>query len=146
MLETKLKQTLLIDPAQILRKALKNEEVQSFILRSNRETLYNKGEDSEGESLGEYSPFTVELKKQKGQPFDRITLFDSGDFYRSFKLFIGSNYIEIQSDPVKEDGTDLLVEFGEDVLGLQEDQLDKLRDMLIPVMIKITKNETGITS
>ena len=37
--------------------------IKAFILRLNRQQLYNKGEDSKGESLGEYSPFTIEEKE-----------------------------------------------------------------------------------
>jgi len=133
-----------LDVNALLRKIVQKPEIKAFILRLNRQQLYNKGEDSKGESLGEYSPFTIEEKRSKGQPFDRITLFDSGEFYNSFYIKVSGNEIEILSDPIKDDGTNLLREFGEDILGLTEEDQDKLSEMIEPMLAaEILKFYTG---
>lgn len=51
-----------------------------------QDQLFEKGEDSEGKSLGEYSPFTVEIKQLKQQPTDRITLKDEGNYHESHRI------------------------------------------------------------
>ena len=49
--------------------------------------LYEKGENALGVSIDTYRPYaplTIEIKTMKGQPTDRVTLKDTGDFYESF--------------------------------------------------------------
>ena len=47
-----------------------------------REQLFS-GINAEGDPIEpEYSPRTVAIKKKKGQPTDRVTLRDTGDFYK----------------------------------------------------------------
>jgi len=52
--------------------------------------LFLDGVDSEGVQLskigGEYSPLTKDIKVSQGLPFDRVTLYNEGDFYRSFNF------------------------------------------------------------
>lgn len=75
------------------------------------------GNDSEGKEITPgYSPFTRMIKRAKGQPDDRVTLKDEGDFYQSFKL-------EAQKFPLMFDAKDsktpkLIEKYGEDIFGL----------------------------
>ena len=63
------------------------------ILDLNRETQLNEqGIDSKGRKLQEYRPFTIEIKKLIGQPYDRTTLFYSGKFYEGFTIQPLGNY------------------------------------------------------
>lgn len=82
--------------------------------------LFEQGEDGQGFSLGDYAPFTIEIKKSKNQRFDHITLKDTGDFYRSYKL---SAKGLITADPQKDD-TNLVREFGADILTLSDEGMD----------------------
>ena len=50
---------------------------------------------------GEYSPYTVMLKKEKGQITDHVTLKDTGEFYRSFKTYWDKSEIVITADTIK---------------------------------------------
>jgi len=99
--------------------------------------LYELGEDSFGKKLsgktiaigGEYTPFTKQLKQEKGQPTDRITLKDTGDFYMSFQVIPFSGGFTIEADGFKKGleggagNTDLFEEFGNDILGLNQQNL-----------------------
>jgi hypothetical protein len=61
---------------------------------------------------------------------DHITLIDTGEFYRSFKVSLSPDYdLLITSQPQKED-TNLIEQFGEDIIGLTDESLDKLRSMI----------------
>jgi len=74
------------------------EASEAEIVDANTEMLYS-GIDSEGKSLGEYAATTVEYKKKKGHPYDRITLKDEGDYYSNKKLVKkSSKYTVISSD------------------------------------------------
>ena len=94
------------------------------------EQLFEKGIDGLGKSLPSYSPVTIQLKKLKGQPFDRTTLRDSGDFHSSIKVKLQKDGIKIESDPIKED-TNLLEVYGEEILFLTEENLTEFRNVLL---------------
>lgn len=108
----------------------KNRKVQNYIIELNTiEQLYNKGIDSQGKSLGSYSPFTVKEKIKKGQPTDRVTLKDTGEFYKSFQIDLSGDDIIIEADTIKiawDGAQDLLDIYGDDILGLTNRSLDKL--------------------
>jgi len=89
--------------------------------------LFEKGEDGEGFSLGDYTPFTIEIKKSKNQRFDHITLKDTGDFYKSYKL---SSKGLITADPQKDD-TNLVDEFGADILTLSDEGQDIMIELFL---------------
>jgi hypothetical protein len=61
-------------------------------------------------------------KRKKGQPTDRVTLKDTGDFYSSFQVLPFKGGFIIDADPIKED-TNLFDRYGEDILGLNDENL-----------------------
>lgn len=62
-------------------------EIQEKIIDFVRESqLYEKGIDGKGERLEPYSAYTVALKKQKGEVYNRTTLLDTGDFYEGMYI------------------------------------------------------------
>ena len=92
------------------------------VIKINTEQqLYDKGENALKISLkikNPYKPRTVEIKKIKGQPSDRVTLNDTGAFYKSFKVIPRKNEVEIIATSVKTEH--LVKKYGEEILGLQE--------------------------
>lgn len=107
-----------------------NDNANVIIDNIVEDQMYDKGEDGLGRSLGEYSNFTKEFKTtiagQLGRDtkVDHITLRDTGAFHESINIKQTSKGIEIISDPIKDDGTNLLDEFGEEILFLSDDNLD----------------------
>lgn len=61
---------------------------EAYIIDMNAyEQLYKRGVNRMGVSIMDYrpySPYTIRYKKAVGQPYDRVTLRDEGDFYRGF--------------------------------------------------------------
>lgn len=120
---------------QIMLELSKDREVTDLIVELNtREQLYNKGVDSTGSNLedigGFYSFQTVIIKKEKGQPTDRVTLRDTGKFYDSWRVFLDSNHdFEISNDPIK-DGVNILDRWGKNVLGLTDESQAKFNDLV----------------
>lgn len=131
---------------QIIEEVLKDKGFQKFIISLNQnDQLFEQGIDSLGSSLGEYSPATIEGtsnflgKKEKGQRFDHITLLDTGEFYKSFKIKVQNGGFLIEADPRKEDGN-LFDDFGKEILGLTDENLqiviDAIREKIVPIIIE----------
>lgn len=139
----------------ILNKAINLDEVKAWyfaididlqnnIIKLNTiDQLFNDGIDSLGDSLGEYSPFTVELKKAKGQPTNRITLKDTGDFYKTFKVEVKDDSFFINANPIKDDNN-LFDDFGSEIVGLTEDNQKKISKTILDNTIKYIRKQLAI--
>lgn len=113
----------------------KDKIKEEIIYLNTQKQLFEKGVNSNGEDLAQvrgrgYSPTTVALKKAKGQPTDRVTLKDTGEFYRSWKVFVKRGSITIIADPFKED-TNLFSEWGIEILGLTDMSMRELKPLII---------------
>jgi len=127
-----------ITPKELLKQLFEDKEFTDLIIRLNTEGEQTSqliyGVNSKDESLsdigGEYSPYTVAIKKDKGQIIDWVTLKDTGFFYRSFQTYWDENAsgIRITADTIKEGGVDLISRWGEDIIGLDEQNIGVLRD------------------
>jgi len=130
-----------LDSNRLMFEVLKNDKkIQKEILDLNRwAQLFRKGIDSDGILLsdvrpkGGYTSYTIQLKREKLQRTDHVTLRDSGEFYDSFKLKVSNTFFEIDANPNK-DQTNLFDEWGEDVLGLTDESKDILTTKLIPLL------------
>ena len=125
------RQKPLLDPVKLFIKIGNEKDILEFVVRLNTEgeinsQLFELGVDSKGTRLedvgGEYSAFTIEEKLSKGQPIDRITLKDSGGFYKTWKVKADRTGFVFDVDPMKDD-TNLFNEWGEDIVGLMPENL-----------------------
>jgi hypothetical protein len=117
---------------ELLESLLKEKELRNYILDLNRiDQLFNQGIDSKGQSLGEYAASTIlgtskfKGKIEKGQPTDRVTLKDTGDFYKSFDILFEDDGFEITADENIDYVPKLLDTYGEDILGLTTESLQE---------------------
>jgi len=90
---------------------------------------------------GEYAPFTKDIKVHEGLPIDRVTLYQSGEFYQTFKFKqlktgfkLSANTIKI--DPNNGEVTDLIDRWGDNIIGLTNESLSKLGIEAIPYIIE----------
>lgn len=60
--------------------------------------MYEKGQDGTGKKLRPYSRYTIRYKISKGQPKDRTTLRDSGDFHASIQVTAYKDFYEVSSN------------------------------------------------
>lgn len=109
----------------IRRIILDNE---AYIIDMNaQEQLYERGINRLGVKISDYAPYaplTIEIKKAKGQPTNRVTLRDEGDFESSFYIEAGDTQFEIRaSDPKTEE---LIKKYGRQILGLTDENLEEL--------------------
>lgn len=123
------------------RKAL--EQNKEKIVELNVKQLNELGVNSLGiqiDTYAPYSPYTVYVKKQKGQPTDRVTLRDTGDFHRSFDVvFEPSSFYITATDSKTED---LVAKYGVNIFGLTaENRTDLTESYVVPEVIKNIRKE-----
>lgn len=83
---------------------LNNQYVRDWIINTIQERLFEKGQTASGKDLNTnnsargnvYATQTIIYKGQKGQPFNRVTLKDTGKFYNSFKVSVSKNELKIK--------------------------------------------------
>lgn len=128
-----------------MKVLFRDKEFRLFILNLNRfDQLEDRGIRADGRTLKEvggnaftasgYSPKTIEIKKEKGQSTENITLKDTGDFYKSFKLQLDDGKFLITANTLKED-TDLIKEWGEQILGLTNENVQETGNKAIAIII-----------
>jgi len=119
-----------------------DKTVQDEIIRLNTEDqLEEDGIDSKNRKLGDYTVYTKDLKRQKGQRIDHITLKDTGAFYESFRVLVNKSGITIIADDSSKYDVPLTKSFGLDILGLTEDNKEWLHDFLIERYHEFIKRE-----
>jgi hypothetical protein len=95
-----------------------------------QDQLFKQGIDGDGDIIGTYSEYTEMMNPEKvaGTPF---TLFDTGDFYESFILYIYKDAIEVDANPIKindkGEKENLFWKYGENIIALTGESMDKLR-------------------
>jgi hypothetical protein len=119
-----------------------DKDVQDEIIRINTEDqLEEEGIDSLGRKLGDYAPSTIAYKRRKGQRYDHVTLKDEGDFYNSFNVKVNVNEIIIDADDSSKYNKPLFEVWGVDVLGLTDDNMNYIKEMILENYIKFVLNE-----
>lgn len=104
---------------KVAQESVKKNE--GIITALNTANLYS-GKDANNKSLdaigGAYKPITVEIKKEKGQPYNRTTLRDTGDFYEGFFVDVKKDIWQVESEDSKRDK--LVERYGKDIFGNTE--------------------------
>lgn len=99
---------------------LENEYVITDM--NSEDQLYEQGINRLGVNIMDYAPYsplTIEIKKEKGQPYNRVTLRDEGDFEHSFYVEADTQQFTIKAADWKTE--DLIQRYGRQILGLTEE-------------------------
>lgn len=141
-----------IDIDELALEIAKTREFQKLVIQLNTEgqstsQLFELGEDSTGKKLsdigGDYSPFTLQKAAEEGKPkrsADHVDLKDTGAFYLTFSINPFKGGFRIEADPLK-DGTNLFDEWGKDIVGLQDQNLQIVIDYHINEFIERLNNK-----
>lgn len=111
---------------------LKNEDV--IVQMIARDQLYEEGIEGRGIPIMSYQPYTagtIKRKQKKGQPYDRVTLRDTGDFHSSLHVEFDEEgfYVTSSDDKAKY----LLARYGKTIFRLTDENLTELlRDYIRP--------------
>jgi len=129
-----------LDFGDVIFAVLNLDNIKELIIELKQERLYERGTDSNGASLGDYSDYTVEIKREKGQRYDHITLRDTGEFYESFTVTVVKDGIVLDANPNKEN-TNLFSEYGIDILGLDDFSFNIVKEQILVEMYQYIVNK-----
>jgi hypothetical protein len=134
ILGEQLRKVNLLSERVFWRTAFNDPSFTNYILDLIRnDQLFTKGIDETGEIIGYYSEWTEMMNPEKkaGTPY---TLKDTGAFYESMIIYIYDNLIEIDADPIKKnekgEETNLFYEYGEGIVGLTDENMEKVTTIL----------------
>lgn len=103
-----------------------HEEVQEALIEVSGEMItLNQGQMFIGvradgtEITPTYSDLTIELKEQKGQPSDRVTLHDTGEFWDD--MFAQINAADYELGSANEKTAKLEKKYGKKIFGLTKE-------------------------
>lgn len=119
------------------------EETKEYIADLNAEQMH-KGLKANGQEITPfYHNITVEKKIAKGQPFDRVTLFDTGAFYRG--IFAEIKKTGVYSFSTDEKAERLVKKYGKFIFGLSGPFKRVYRDEAFqPTFTKKRKEALGL--
>lgn len=115
---------------------------EAYIVDLNsQDQLFDQGVNRLGVSIMDYAPYspiTIEIKEAKGQPTDRVTLHDEGDFAMSFFIEVGEKSFEIKAGDWKTE--ELIKKYGRQILGLTDENISKvIWEFIYPDLLKQAK-------
>jgi hypothetical protein len=124
-----------------------DKSVQDFILDLNRlNQLFKSGVDANNELLGYYSPATEWITKGKSYQYgglsskktsaDHITLYDTGMFYKSFRVKVYKDGFIVYANSIVDDGSDLTEIYGQDIIGLTNESTQELYNKILPLVVQ----------
>ena len=125
-----------LDPNDVFIFVFSREEVLTFVEQLNKEQL-RSGFDSEGTSLksiSDYSPSYRTLKTRRGVSKDVVDLNFSGKFYDTIQAKYESGNLIIQGDTIK-DGKDLQGRWGNKLIGISAENIEKIREYVIRFVV-----------
>ena len=119
----------------VIEEALMEEDE---LIRINTDDQLFEGINADGVAIADYqpyTPYTKTLKEAKGQPTGRVTLFDTGDFYKGFKFDkVGTKIYPDSTDSKTER---LVKKYGEQIFGLTDENLQYFINIFLkPRMIE----------
>jgi hypothetical protein len=119
-------QKIKVDKDKIVLDIIEINEV--FTIDLNRKQLMSGIDGKGNEIVPEYSDFTFDVKIRVGQPADRVTLKDTGDFHASIFIDYGTKYIYFDAKDSKTN--DLIEKYGGSILGLTDKSIDLLKNKI----------------
>lgn len=134
----------------LINTILSRKEYQDFIINRNTQVqLFELNIDSQGVKLAAnrsgYTDNTLRISQEEGRPKrgrDRVDLHDTGEYYKSHAVDIGSlkdDYFTMISDAQKDD-TDLVDEWG-DILGLTDESMNALSVFILAEFLPLLLEE-----
>jgi hypothetical protein len=127
----KLRKVKLLSEALAWYDAMSYDTTKKIIDWIQKDQLTNKGIDSDGDLLGTYSFMTQILSGGRKKFGDHYTLNDTGAFYRGmFVVVLKDSFVVDSDEAVKEDGTNLFFKYGDNIVGLTDENMAKLQEVV----------------
>lgn len=126
---------------EILGRELVNEIMsheKEIIEAVVQNQLYERGINGTGVEIMSYEPYrprTIKNKRRKGQPYNRVTLKDTGEWYNSLRLVYDVDGFFITSTDEK--NTYLKKKYGPTILRLTNENLSMILNKYIRPNLKV---------
>jgi len=129
------------------QKVIRTTAIQVEAIRLNvDEQLFKRGVDIFGNGLRSmyarggnvYADRTIVLKREKGQPTDRVTMRDTGAMGKTERAIINGDSLILDMNTIK-DGKDLQKTWG-GIVGLDEYSKEILIEKSKPIVLDYVKN------
>jgi hypothetical protein len=120
------------------------QETADAIADQQAEQMFSGEKSDGGEILPDYTDLTIALKKEKGQPTDRVTLRDTGSFQNKISVAVKSDRFTISSS---DDKTGKLEsKYGKQIFGLNTQHLEEYgREVFKPKLKQYIEEVSGLT-
>lgn len=131
-----------IDINELINKAIKLNE-KKILKLNTEEQLFKAGIRETGVKITPpYRPMTIRIKRKKGQPYDRVTLRDTGRWQSNIFIVYEKDQISFRAGTVSSSRSTNLTEillnkYGKGVLGLTNLNIDILREIIEPTLLKL---------
>jgi len=120
-----------LDPDAIMEESM--AAGGTVYVKQQKEQMFD-GINSEGLAIEpEYHPFTVQVKEAKGQPSNRVTLKDTGDFYEGIYTDPKGDKMYVDSKDTKSNA--LQEKYGDQIFGIQGEYREPFTLKVQEVMI-----------
>lgn len=143
ILEELLERFMTLEDALIVffQDLMQDPFITNQMLQWNQDQL-NEGKRSDDSFISpRYKGMTIAQKKIKGQPFDKVTLRDTGDFQEGIRIKIADNKAEFFGTNWKTLDLEIKYNNGQSViLGLNEEHIQRLREIIAPDILSFTRN------
>jgi hypothetical protein len=127
----KLRKAKLLSQAVAWYDAMNYETIRMILNWIQQDQLTDKGIDSDGDELGTYSFMTEILSGGRKKFGDHYTLNDTGAFYQGMYVTVLKDSFIVDSDKaLKEDGTNLFYKYGDNIVGLTDENMAKLQAVI----------------
>ncbi len=122
-----------------LKTALREPYIEAQMIDANVEQM-NAGQYNDGQTIEPpYAELTIAIKRIKGQPFNKVTLEDEGDFHHSTVIEYRSTDMFFTSTDWKTE--DLTGKYGWQIFGLNDANLRDVRLECLPFLLKYARNQ-----
>ena len=133
---------------KVIDESVMLDKNKNAMIEFNQHQLYIDGVDSEGDKIKTYKAVppnvytqrTINIKKAEGAPFDHVTLFNKGDFYKTFEVKQLEDHYLISGDARKENGLISDNVNLSSVFGLTDDNKDEFIEINIKKSIFVFVN------
>lgn len=131
-----------LNGGKYIREIIEDNEPEIVGMNADQQ-LYEKGITATGVFIADYAPYseiTIEIKQESGQPYDRVTLRDTGDFEHSF--FLDADNEKFSIDAADKKTGDLMKYYGDEILGLTDENAKILQmDIILPSLMQKIRKE-----
>ncbi|WP_234735322.1 hypothetical protein [Tellurirhabdus bombi] len=126
-----------LNPERALAEAMRQH--RQDIIDVQQDQMYS-GVESTGSPIEPfYSHFTKQIKEEKGQPTDRVTLKDTSSFYNKMRTKTTQKQTEVTSSDSKTG--ELVEKYSENIFGLTPANTNTVGQWVKPTFQKIIKNQ-----